>query len=163
MINPSARTTSFEGLSGRHARRDARLLCPGRVTRAVAFLRRSDLDRSLSQGADPATCAQLAARAAQLTSRGTRSSIAEGLERLALSVDEPRSRARIYPSRQAALTNRPALFELASVLRRGGPVYAGGVARLRLLVTDGTGPAYTDRRGEALARSLQLAAVDLAG
>lgn len=141
----------------------ARLLAPGPLVRVAAWLRRSTLDRALIEGNDPASGAQLAARAAQLTGRSTRASVATGLERLALSVDDPPSRTRVRPAREAAIANRPALLELATMLRRGGPVYANGVARARQLVVDGTGPAYTDRRGEALARALELAAVDLNG
>jgi hypothetical protein len=34
---------------------------------------------------------------------------------------------------------------------------------LELMLSDGTGPAYTDRRGEGLARELDLARAALAG
>jgi hypothetical protein len=159
MITPTA---PVEALPEWQADR-ARLLHPGPLIRAAAWLRRSKLDRALIEGTDPASGAQLAARAAQLTGRSTRANIATGLERLALSVDEPPSRTRVRPAREAAIANRSALLDLAALLRRGGPVYANGVARARQLVVDGTGPAYTDRRGEALARALELAAADLDG
>ena len=49
------------------------------------------------------------------------------------------------------------LLALAMALRSGEPAYAGGIAEARLIVTDGTGPAFTDRRGEGLTRQLDLA------
>ncbi len=159
MITPTARVDALpDWQPGR-----VRLLCPGRLVRAAAWLRSSKLDRALSEGSDPTASVQLAARAAQLTARPTRDQVAAGLERMALTVDDPPGRLRIRPARQAAVLNRSALLDLAQVLRGSGPVYAGGVARARLLVIDGTGPAYTDRRGEALALALELAATALAG
>ncbi|MFZ0042513.1 MAG: hypothetical protein WAK93_14470 [Solirubrobacteraceae bacterium] len=160
MINQSA---SIERLPRWEPECIAELLRPRLLTRLAAFVRRSKLDRLLSEGADPTSTTQLAARAAQLARRSTRANVATGLEHMALTVDDPPSHVRIRPSRQAALANRSTLLDLAAVLRRNEPVYARGIARLRLLVTDGTGPAYTDRRGEALAHALALAACDLAG
>jgi hypothetical protein len=43
---------------------------------------------------------------------------------------------------------------LAEHLRGPGPLYAAGIAMLKMLLTDGAGPAYTDHRGDALARQL---------
>ena len=83
--------------------------------------------------------------------------IADGLERLALSVDAPPSRVRILPSRPAVRANRGELLELADRLRDGGQPSDQGIAELRRVVTDGTGPAYTDPHGSALASQLRLA------
>jgi hypothetical protein len=55
------------------------------------------------------------------------------------------------------------LLELASTLRRGGLLYARGIAILELVLIDGRGPAYTDTRGEGLARQLELAGAALGG
>jgi hypothetical protein len=43
------------------------------------------------------------------------------------------------------------------MLRNDAPLYARGVAMLNVVLTDGTGPAYTDRRGDTLTRQLQIA------
>ncbi len=59
--------------------------------------------------------------------------------------------------------NRAELMRLAHTLRRGGLLYARGVAILELVLIDGTGPAYTDARGEGLARQLELAGASLGG
>ncbi len=139
------------------------LLAPGRATRLLARLRRIELDRALAAGADPDSSRQIAARAAQLTSPGARAWIADGLERLAGAADAPAGRARVLPSRVAVRANRAALLELADVLRGGAPLYARGVAMLASVITDGTGAAYTDARGEALTRQLELARARLGG
>jgi hypothetical protein len=61
------------------------------------------------------------------------------------------------------LANRTELMELAATLRQGGLLYARGIAILELVLIDGTGPAYTDARGEGLARQLELAGARLGG
>ena len=145
---------SFPGSALMHA---TRLLGPSAAVRVAARLRRGMLDRALTEGADPAASPLIAARTTQLGSGTIRRRIADGLERLALSAENPRGRFRILPSRAAILGSRSELLELANMLRNDGPLYARGVAMLNVVLTDGTGPAYTDRRGEALARQLQIA------
>jgi hypothetical protein len=143
--------------------RDARrLLAPSRLTWALAHLRRGGLDRELAAGADPRSCPLLAARAAQLTDPGRREEIALGLERLTVVADGTAGRTRVTPSRRAVRANRSLLLELAAALRRTAPVYARGVALLEIVITDGTGPAYTDRTGDELARELATARAALA-
>lgn len=143
------------------ARRTDSVFCPGVVARVVARWRRSSLDRALARGEDPAATTALAARTTQLSARTTRARIAAGLERMALDVEAPRSPFSVAPSRAAVRANRAELIQLAAVLRRDRPLYARGIAMLRLVLTDGTGPAYTDRHGEALRRELDLARATL--
>jgi hypothetical protein len=151
--------------SRRRARREpaATLFCPRLVSRMLARVNRLDLDRALADGADPAGSPVLAARAAQLAGRGNRERLAAALERVTLTVDEPPRRVRTPPLRGALRTNRAELLELAATLRDGGVLYAGGIAAAELVLIDGTGPAYTDRRGEGLARQLQLTRQALTG
>lgn len=139
------------------------LLSPGPLTRIAAWMRRGSLDRALSHGVSPTSSQLLAARARQLSRASTREQIAGGLERIAQSVDGPRSAVRVEPSRRAIAANRDELLALASTLRRDELPYANGVAALELVVTDGTGPAYTDHDGELLARELQSARLRLGG
>jgi hypothetical protein len=115
-------------------------------------LRTRSLDDSLIAGADPGARAELAARAARLTSRSMRREVADGLEQLA--ADPPVRRFAIVPFRRAAGVNATELRALAIRLRGAAPVRARGVAILWRLLTDGTGPAYTDRAGDSLAASL---------
>lgn len=140
----------------------ARLFGPGPPTRLAARLRGAALDRELTTGADPASCPRLAARAAYLTCRRTRASLADTVERLVLAAALSGGRVRVRP-RAGVLANRGALLQLAGALRGEAPVYAGGVAELRLALRDGAGPFYVDRTGEALARQLEAISTKLRG
>jgi hypothetical protein len=60
------------------------------------------------------------------------------------------------PLRGAARPNKEAVLEPARTLRRPQLYYARGIAMLELVLTAGTGPAYTDPTGEGLARQLAL-------
>jgi len=152
-----------DGFAGSQLQCATRLLVPSAAVRLAARLVGRKLDRALVSGANPAASRLLAARAARLSSAGTRARIADGLERVALSADVPRSRVRILPARAAILANRSELLEIAGILRDDRPLYARGVAMLRGILTDGAGPAYTDRRGEGLAGQLQIARASLSG
>lgn len=133
-------------------RRAARVLAPGRTARLLALVRRRALDRRLMDGADPSSSGQLAARAATLTNRATRTRIAEGLERLlSLTTEAPPRRWYVPPAARAVRANEAELSELVGLLRGSRPLYARGVAMLSDLLVDGTGPAYTDGRGGTLA------------
>ncbi|HXD64856.1 MAG TPA: hypothetical protein VNV17_09575 [Solirubrobacteraceae bacterium] len=136
---------------------------PTLVTRLRARLRRLELDQALAEGADPSSSPLLAARAAQLVAPGARHRLATALERFVLTADAPPTRARVLPRRAAMDANRFRVLELAATLRAGGLLYARGIAILELVLIDGTGPAYTDARGEGLARQLELAGSRLGG
>ncbi len=143
------------------------LACPGAlfeptlITRTRARIRRLELDRALADGADPSSSPLLAARAGQLVKRANRYRLAAGLEELALTASRPPTRFGVMPRRRALEASRFELLELAATLRKGGLLYARGIAILELVLIDGTGPAYTDARGEALARQLKLAGAGL--
>jgi hypothetical protein len=144
-------------------RRAAQAFEPSAGAKLAARLRAHSLDQALMNGADPATTALLAAHAARLTSPSMRASVAGCLERLARAEDEVRSHARVLPFKAAVRANTHTLSELAATLRGPRPVYARGVAMLRRLVRDGTGPAYADRDGGELALELRAAATALNG
>jgi hypothetical protein len=143
--------------------RSDRLFCPGVLARAIAHVRGTTLDRKLAAGADPAGSPILAARIAQLTATSRRARIAEGIERITRSPDRSHRRFEVVPSHAAVGVNRERLLELAAWLRRDRPLYARGIAALRLLLVDGTGPVYTDPCGDALRRELERARAALAG
>ena len=140
-----------------------RLFEPTAIARLRARLRRLSLDRALAAGADQSDSPVLAARACQLVQRGTRHRLAKGLERLALATNRPPSRFGVLPRRQALEANHVLMLDLADRLRKGGPLYARGIAMLELVLIDGTGPAYTDAYGEGLTRQLELAGAGLGG
>ncbi len=132
---------------------------PGLPARLAARVRGHALDQALIEGADPAATALLAARAARLTSVAMRREVARGLDRLALDGRETPGRWQERPFKRAATVNAPELHALAQRLREPGPLYARGIAMLARLLTEGTGPAYSDRRGELLAARLRDARV----
>lgn len=137
------------------------LVAPQPATRIATLALRRHLDRALAEGVDLTRSKRMAARAVQLNTATNRVKIARAVERLLENLHEPPSHARVMPSRQAILANRAELMELASLLRSPMPLYVQGIAMLGLTVTDGTGPAYVDRRGEALARQLGRVRVSL--
>ncbi|MGH2877367.1 MAG: hypothetical protein ACRDNJ_15410 [Solirubrobacteraceae bacterium] len=139
------------------------LLSPGALARTAARIRRLDLDRRLARGEDPSASMLLAARAVHLACPVTRRRLARALERFALSAAGPLPPLGAAPLRGAVAPNRDAILELADRLRRSGLLYARGIAALELILIDGSGPAYSDPRGEGLARQLQLASEALAG
>ncbi|HEY1568697.1 MAG TPA: hypothetical protein VGF68_16835 [Solirubrobacteraceae bacterium] len=139
------------------------LFAPTALTRLRARLRRLELDHALAEGADPTSSPLLAARAAQLVTPAARHRLAAALERLVLTGDAPPTRWRVTPGGRAMDGNRRRVLDLAATLRRGGLLYARGVAILELVLIDGTGPTYTDARGEGLARQLELAGSSLGG
>jgi hypothetical protein len=141
----------------------ARLFGPGLGTRLTARLWAASLDRELADGADPADCPQLAARAAHLTARETRIRLAGTVERFVIAAELPTARGRIRPSRGGVRANRTQMLELAARLRDDAPVYARGVAECKLMLSDGAGPAYVDGHGEALARQLTSVLAGLRG
>jgi hypothetical protein len=141
----------------------ARLFGPGLGTRLAARVWAASLDRELAEGADPAECPQLAARAAYLTCRDTRARLAATVECFVTAAELPTGRARVRPARGGVRANRTALLELAARLRDDAPVYARGVAECKLMLTDGAGPAYVDRHGPALERELRLVLSGLRG
>jgi hypothetical protein len=136
---------------------------PTLITRLRARARRLELDHALAGGADPASSPLLAARAAQLVASGARHRLAAALERFVLTAEAPPARVRVLPRRRAIAANRARMLELAATLRTSGLLYARGIAMLELVLIDGSGPAYTDARGEGLARQLELAGASLGG
>jgi hypothetical protein len=136
---------------------------PTVITRLRARASRLELDRALAGGADPSSSPVLAARAGQLVRRSSRHRLASALEHLALTADAAPTRFGAVPRRRALQANRFTLLDLAGTLRKGGLLYARGIAILELVLIDGTGPTYTDARGEGLARELELAGASLGG
>lgn len=155
-------TLSLSGVAGTLDRRAERTFDPGPLARLAARVRGHELDGALIDGADPAASAALAARAAQLTGSASRAAVADTFERWVQESDRGR-RWAVIPSRRAIDANRAELWDLVAALRAPMPVYARGVAMLRRLLRDGTGPAYTDDEGFALRTALCEARVAIGG
>jgi hypothetical protein len=140
----------------------ARLLEPRAFSRLSARVLSGRLDRALLDGADPATSPRLAARAAQLSSPGTRAALADALDGLVRAAQGPQRRWWALASPSSVRANSSELHALASLLDSRTPVYARGVAHVNQLLHDGSGPAY---QGDAtrLARALSDARAALYG
>jgi len=139
------------------------VLTPSPAARFAALTRGATLDRALIMGADPSASPSLAARAQRLTSRRSRSDLAGGVQRALDSPAETGRHSRVRPAAAAIRACRAQLRAVADLLAGDTPVYAPGVARVRALLRDGTGPLYTDRCGEALDAALRAVRAALAG
>ncbi len=124
-----------------HERRAASLR-PDVFARIASHLHASSLERQLIAGVDPLSSPALAARAATLTSRRTRTQLAAGLERSLLAARGHQRRWWAVSPHSPLLANAAELRELAELLRGGEPLRAAGMAMLKRLLTDGSGPAY---------------------
>lgn len=113
--------------------------------RVLVWCRRSRLDRELADGLAADTSAARALRAQQLTDRAARRGLARALRGL-VSDAEDASTARISAvpiCPRGVLPWSEGLLGLADRLEQPEPVNPCGVARLRLLLTDGTSPFYS--------------------
>lgn len=137
-------------------------LQPRLPARLLARARSFSLDRKLVGGADPAGSTALAARAAELTSVGSRDSLARALERQLSAVQEPPRRSRLRPDARAVLANESTMRRLAERLRSMEPLYARGIAHVHALLSNANSPAF---RGDAqaLAKEFETAEAELGG
>ncbi len=139
------------------------LVGPRLSVRLTTSVRGRSLDLALARGADPASSAALAARAAWLTTERRRRDMADSIERLLDAAERGLPLGGIVLGRKGLVANAARLRELAETLRGSRPLYASGIALLRELIRDGAGPAYLDHGGRELARRLDAIDAALAG
>jgi hypothetical protein len=144
-------------IAAEEALRAERALRPPLSARIAARVFRARLDCALIAGANPASSPLLSARAATLTQPSTRDELADGLDLIVASAQQPPGSRRLTPRHSSVLANAPLLREMALTLRGPQPLYAQGIAMIRRLLTDGSGPMYTSRDGSALERELRRA------
>ncbi|MGZ4185910.1 MAG: hypothetical protein ACXVUE_08275 [Solirubrobacteraceae bacterium] len=128
------------------------------AVRLRARLHAPSLDRELASGIAPRRSSLHAARALQLTSDRNRRGLARSLERLLENAQRPRSQSRgavVYPCREQVIEAMPVLLTIAGRLRCADPIDARGIARLNILLSDGSGPCYVRIRCSALTDALQ--------
>jgi hypothetical protein len=132
--------------------------------RLRARLRAVALDRELADGAAPEASVALALHAARVYGPSQRQLLADSLTRLSNVSDSTSARLRVPVDREAVRRARMELEAVADRLTADAPVSVRGVARVRLLIADGTGPLYRGARPEQLRRELRstLAALDIA-
>jgi hypothetical protein len=131
-----------------------------------ARLRASRLDRRLGAGEPPESSALLALRAQMLVRPAACRELARTLLRvLALASGPSHATAMVRVSRHRVRAAAPELHALVDRLLADGPVSAYGVARLRTLLADGSGPVYHEECPDDLAARLRdvRAALDVPG
>ncbi|GAY16990.1 hypothetical protein [Mycobacterium sp. shizuoka-1] len=107
------------------------------------------LDRDIEAGIIPLPGSALAVHLTRLTSVAEREALARTLRQaLADLHDTPRgysARIPVHPERLAGC--RGVIDDITLLLHSPRPVRARGMARLRMLLSDGTGPLYRNGRG----------------
>ena len=125
--------------------------------RLLARLRAAKLDAALAAGTSPESDVALALHAARLCRPAQRRQLARGLSRALAAAAAP-----ALP-RHAVRVCSPAVHrsraELETVVERlaAGPVDVRGVARIRTLLADGTGPLYRESTTDRLRTELRAA------
>jgi hypothetical protein len=111
------------------------------------------LDREVELGLVPLPGSALAVHIARLTSVDEREALAHTLRQALAEVREHRrafsARVPVQPERLAGCTG--VIDDITLLLHSPRPVRARGMARLRLLLSDGTGPLYRAGRGSLAA------------
>jgi hypothetical protein len=127
--------------------------------RILAWLGSWWLDQSLAAGVSPDAGAMLSLRAHRLIGLTTRRALAAELRELV-----PRARRVPHPLDNGVcvcavgvLEAHEAISELADRLDGWEPVEPRGVARVRLLLRDGTGPLYSESPSDELRRAVRAA------
>lgn len=111
------------------------------------------LDREVEMGLVPLPGSSLAVHTARLTSVEEREALARTLRQALADVRDNRrafsARVPVNPERLAGC--RGVIDDITLLLHSPRPVRARGMARLRLLLSDGTGPLYRAGRGSLAA------------
>jgi hypothetical protein len=114
--------------------------------RIVARLHAAKLDRDLAAGASPDSTAPLAIRAQALVRLSQRRDLARGLQRVLAEANQPardHSRWGVVPVRRERVRDASAEFQaLIDHLLAPCPLPARGLAQVRVLLSDGSGPLY---------------------
>ena len=116
----------------------------GRRDRLWARLHASELDRQLCRGVAPETGVRLALRAEVLVRPQVRNDLARRIEGVLSVADQPGRAATSSASvcRERVRAAQRELRLLRARLLATGPVSPQGVALVKTLLTDGTGPLY---------------------
>jgi hypothetical protein len=126
---------------------------PTLITRLHARFFAGRLDRDIEAGvpAEPSTA--LALHMVRVTSVEERQALARTLRHVA---SDPRDTGRVVPMRipvhpQRVAACRDVIDDITLLLHSPRPVRARGMARLRMLLSDGSGPLYRNSRGSLAA------------
>lgn len=124
--------------------------------RLRAWLCHWSLDHALAGGVPPDSSVALSLRAHKLIGHPIRIAMAHEIRAIAKEVSSPRCFAdpRVPICRRALLESVAALDALADRLEAPDAVEARGVARLLVVLRDGTGPLFNPARADRLADAL---------
>jgi hypothetical protein len=128
-------------------------------------LHKGRLDQQLADGFGPDPIEDRALRASQLCGSRTRRRLARSLRARVKDAERPaapRFSAAVPLSRRAVLRWRESLLGVAERLERPAPVNPCGVARVLMLLTDGTGPLYNPEAADRMADAVWWIADGLA-
>jgi len=123
------------------------------------------LDRQLAEGFGSDPIEDLALRSRQLTRVRARRQLARSLRARVNDAERPaapRLSAAVPLSRRAVRAWRESLLGIAERLERPDPVNPCGVARVLMLLTDGTGPLYNPAAAERMSDAVWWIADGLA-
>jgi hypothetical protein len=136
-----------------------------RRDRALARLLASSLDTQLAAGRAPESTRLLATRAEQLASAPMRHELARDVEHVLELVHRGVPSRRVLVSREFILDVEPELRQMLTKLVTPLPTSARGVAMVRVLLTDGTGPLFNRRCATNLRNAIgdAIAQLDSAG
>lgn len=137
-----------------HLRPTERRPRPGHLSLLWVRIRRLDLDRRLAAGEDPDTDTDLAVRAGQLTDAGERRYIAMVLDRVvAEATGAPAPFSSKRPLARAAIAAcAPKMHAITACLWGADRVDPEGVAKVSLLLREGSSPLYSFSTTEDLLR-----------
>jgi hypothetical protein len=143
---------SFDNTDGPSATHD--LGNPSVAARLQARLFAAKFDRQIEDGVVPTPGSPLAAHVMRLTSVRERESLARAFRRVAQSGER---RPTVVDLRIPVLSSRvleckDVIDDITLRLHSPRPVQAKGMARLRMLLSDGTGPLYFEGQGSLAGR-----------
>jgi hypothetical protein len=126
--------------------------------RLSARFRAAALDAALVAGTSPESTVLLALHAEQLLAPAQRRLLARSLRRIVAVSEAPLGGRRAVPlNRDAVLRNREEFESLAQRLSSAEPLDVRGVAKVRTLLSDGSGPLYRAEEADRLQRELVAA------
>ncbi|MCV7298748.1 hypothetical protein H7J93_03760 [Mycobacterium barrassiae] len=126
---------------------------PSLMSRVQARLRAEHFDRQLAVGVPAPAGSALAAHEARLTSTAEREAIARSLRAAVADSAGIRALSSRIPVHSTNIAAAEDLIDAITLrLHSPRPVSARGMARLRLVLGDGTGPLYRYGRGDLAGR-----------
>jgi hypothetical protein len=127
-----------------------------------AQLRSCELDSRLARGTAPESSDVLFTHARRIVHPHSCAVLASSLRKVAAASERPRGLSNRVPvARDLVDSAHGELVALAERLERPGPIAARGVAQIRLLLGDGSGPLYRRESTRPLLAHLRAAAAHM--